>query len=180
MGLILLAFTYNPTRRASRRATNLISIGLYKLANDYSETLREIVPYWEFMIGSINIFQNMLKLNNIDLLACNGVTGNIEIACVNLGKLSYIGLSCATYNSTRNVYGHDIHKSTNVSGNIFVFGDKYDLQSIQILSYTNVYGQVKDMKNLKKIRICQLYGSNCTGSKTDLYNQGANVTHFRV
>ena len=132
----------------------------------------------ERVSGSINIFQNMLKLNFIAFWACNGITGNIETAFTpHSGKgLVYITINYSYWTGTVN----SGRTSTNVSGDISIFGSKYDLERVDLFLYTPIYGEVKSLKNLKKLWYCCIDHCNCTGSKTDLWNGGINIRYFSV
>ena len=105
------------------------------------------------------------------------ITGDIDIIFANMNKIYWTQLVYVKFENGDNRWAY---KSTEITGDISVFGDKYDLEWLQIYAYTNVYGQVKDLKNLKKIYYVGFYNCNCTGSKTDLYNGGVNVTNFLI
>ena len=117
----------------------------------------------------------MPKLNIAIFAYVNETTGNIEIMFNNTYKITYIDF---VYCKWRN--GNDDYtiKSTNIGGS--VFSNKYDLRILEIASYTSINGEIKDLKNLKKLYIVSLSSSACTGSKTDLYNNGANITGFYI
>lgn len=121
----------------------------------------------------------MIKLKYVTIDCCNGVIGNIATAYTNhSGKgLWYIAHTYTKWTGTQN----DWHAtSNNVSGNISVFSNKYDIEDISIQRYSNITGEVKSLKNLKKLRqfICLI--TSITGSKTDLYNNGANCSYFSI
>ena len=108
------------------------------------------------------------------------ITGNINIACANWYKLASIRTNGVGYNSSDS-YGRDLWvQSTRISGDISVFGDKYDLKETAAPYYSTIVGELKSLKNLKKLYICYFPISGVTGSKADLYNGGVNVTTFSV
>ena len=129
------------------------------------------------MTGSINSLQYMLKLNMVVLLACTSLTGSIETAFTNCNKLNQIKFGYREWQNGTDTFSN---RSTNISGNINVFADKYDMEHIMINLYSSVNGDIKNLKNLKKLWYCHLWKCSCTGSKTDLWNDGANIKIFYV
>lgn len=138
-----------------------------------------IAPTKATTIGSINSFASCIKMKTIGAWGCY-ITGNIETAFNSMNRFNRCDFVWDKY-VAGDPYGGDVLTySTNISGNINVFANKYDLVFFQIQYYTNVNGQLKDLKNLKKFLGCYLSGCSATGSKTDLWNQGANITDFRI
>ena len=137
---------------------------------------------WHQIGGSINTFANHIKIRYIDIDTCNDVIGNISIVFANLYKILAIEIGYLDYypNDGSNRYYDGSRTSTNVSGNICVFGNKYDIESIAVRCYVNVNGEIKSLKNLKKLYFCYFLNCSVTGAKTDLYNNGANVTRFII
>lgn len=134
-------------------------------------------------IGSIDTLNLLTKITNFYCGYCENITGDIETTCVNWSRLYYIQMMFARWSSSSNWYStHNIDGSGSdkIYGNISVFTDKYDLKWIQIMRYSNIIGEVKDLKNLKKLTYFNLDECGCTGSQADLYNNGANLTTFRV
>ena len=133
-------------------------------------------PYRDFITGSVNFIQNIPKIFRVSFIYDTSITCNIEVAFANAYNLFGVGFSAA--------YSHYDYvtptTSTNVYGNISVFGDKYNIGSIELDYYGNINGKLSDLKNLKKLYsfICRY--SALSGVKTDLYNNGANVTTFYV
>lgn len=159
---------------------NLTHIGVYKYAAYVPNSVRKaIAPTRVSTIGSINVFYNLSNLKMLETMFLASITGNIETAFANTYKLYGIQMSGLGYDPNSD-YGDLNVNSTNISGNISVFGNKYNLEYIQIELYTNVNGQIKDMKNLKKLYWVKFLYCSVTGSKTDLWNQGANITSFNV
>ena len=107
------------------------------------------------------------------------MTGNINQIFNQSYKLYWIEFEYLKYDDSSGHYNGN-YTSTDISGNINAFADKYDLEYLLIARYPNITGQVKDLKNLKKIYAINLAACSCTGSKTDLWNQGANITIFYV
>ena len=166
--LILLGFTYN-----------LTAIWVDPFADPYiGGSLAGSFNTWNALNGSINSLSNCLKLVVFTPYTRNSITGNIEIAFANSDRLIYIRFAYVTVGTTTLLSGDS--PSTNISGNISVFSNKYNLEGIQINHYSNIYGHVNTLKNLKKLNSIYLEACSCTGSQTDLYNQGANITHFGV
>lgn len=128
--------------------------------------------------GSLNILQNMHKLTCLSFVYNINIVGNIEITFVNANKLysfDYISLHWSINNNRIEVVDNQ-----NILGNISIFANKYDMEYLRITRCPNIIGQVKNLANLKKLYYCELSRCNCTGSKTDLYNNGANVTGFYI
>ena len=174
---MLLIFVYNPTRRASRRATNLTFFGLNRYARDVNVKIGLSQPMLNTNGSINNIIPNWNKLETIYLWGCQNTTGNIEIAFVNPYKLAYVYITSIYYDQNGN-NKHNI--SSNIEGNISVFSNKYDLKTIQIVRYSLINGDIKDLKNLKKLIYVYFDYSQVTGSKTDLWNNGANIIDFSV
>ena len=172
--LISLILLYNPTK------TNLTSINLRKYpGGKYPESTHQFY----YINGSVNFIQNHTHLYYISLGANPNISGNIEIMFNNhSGKgLWYILYDYLKWNHTNGSYLYgSSYKSTDFAGNINIFANKYDIEWIQIEQCSLITGEVKSLKNLKKFRVCYLGGCSCTGSKTDLWNQGANITWFGV
>ena len=123
----------------------------------------------------------MHKLSIINAFARRLLTGNIEVAFGNhSGKnLTYVRfVYCDTgyWGLNPNV----MHPDGKLTGNISIFAGKYDLELIQIECYPNISGEVKSLKNLKKLTYYRSSYTEVTGSKTDLYNEGVNITGFAV
>ena len=174
MVLIFLLFTYNPVN------TNLTYLGITKYAAYAKYGVRyAIAPTKINTIGSIDSLIPYIKISYISTWGCY-ITGNISTAFVNSYKSYAIYISYDKYVAGDPYGGDTADTSTNITGNISVFSDKYDLKAVQLECYSQISGQIKDLKNLKKLNICDFWGGNCTGSKTDLWNQGANVTTFYV
>ena len=132
----------------------------------------------ETTIGSINSFQNMIKLKSIMASCTRMLTGDISIAFNNNYKIYYTYFE---YVSTGyNGIAPNDSPSTNISGNISVFADKYDFEILVFSGYSNIVGELKLLKNLKKLYQLYLRNTGCTGSKTDLWNNGANVYYFSI
>ena len=115
----------------------------------------------------------------LQLWACYE-TGDISIAFANWYKIIYIYMAFRGYSAT-SAYGDSWETdTTRLFGNISVFSDKYDLQLLGLEYHANINGEVKSLKNLKKLIDVNFDHCSCTGSKTDLYNQGANIRDFYV
>lgn len=117
------------------------------------------------------------------MACCNNITGNIETMLANhpgKGLLEFCLAFLYFYPQNVGGYFDTSIRSTNISGNINIFSDKYDLSYTLIERYTYINGQLKDLKNLKKIWYVDFAWCNVTGSKTDLYNNGANIRYFDV
>lgn len=171
MGLILQLFAYNPTK------TNLTYIGLGKFGNSTEEKLA-IAWTRDTTTGNINNFTNLTKMKHFIFNRCVAITGDIEIMLAGLRKNLYqIRFQNVTIDSGGVEYWV---RGTNISGNISVLSNKYNLEWVQIEGYTPIYGQLKDLKNLKKLYYLGLWGCSCTGSQTDLWNGGANITTFEM
>ena len=125
------------------------------------------------------------------------LTGSINVAFANLNNLRefmveyYAPLLSGNINIFSNKYRlefisiptHDRYTEfyyNNISGDIAVFGDKYDLVGFIFMHRAAVYGELKSLKNLKKFYIFYCKYSGITGSKSDLYNQGANCIYFDI
>ena len=172
MVLVLLILTYNLAK------TNLTFIGMrhYPGANNTS------TPYWGIQfhqpVGSINILQNMLNFYYINTNGCQNIAGDIQTTFANTSKINYIEFEYIEYD--QNGYFDGSRTSTNIYGNISIFGDKYDLAWIIIARYPNITGEAKSLKNLKKLYSFNFSQSGCTGSKTDLWNDGDNIRYFYI
>lgn len=105
------------------------------------------------------------------------ITGNINNAFINTNKFINLELYFMYWSGQWN--NPDI-SSGDITGSINVFNNKYDMQAIRISSYSNVNGYIKDLKNLKKLYYVNFYNTGITGSKTDLWNQGANIESFTI
>ena len=162
--LILKFFTYN-----------LTYIGF----NYWSSSGANVVPYALRMGGSLNWLSNCTKLcvfttwPNLDNLGTY-LSGNIETMFNNHSGKGLINIIIETSSDGRNYH------SKYITGDISVFADKYDLEILMFPRHPNIIGEIKSLKNLKKLNICDFHNCNCTGSKTDLYNQGVNITRFYV
>ena len=137
-----------------------------------------IKPYATKRSGNINLLQNLIHLYYFSLYnslsADSSLHGDIGIVFINMQRLTHIWITGAY------VYGNVDSAGITVTGNISVFGNKYNLKYIQFTGCKGIYGEVKSLKNLKKFYACRLDYCSCTGSKTDLYNSGANITIFSV
>jgi len=72
-------------------------------------------------------------------------------------------------------YGGPYDKWT---GNISTWSGCYDLAHIE-LRYNHVSGELSSLSKLQKLKYVDLYEIDLiTGSKEDLYNNGANIEHF--
>lgn len=124
--------------------------------------------------GNIQIFKNHIALTYFNLWGLKNITGDIGIIFANWYKIMHIEIQGS--------WGFDSVDTTGttITGNISILSDKYDSSVIGLTGRKGVNGEVKSLKNLKKIWYLALNLTSCTGSKTDLYNQGANVTTFRI
>ena len=178
--LIVFILIYNFAK------TNLTSIGLYPNSSIFpnsSELYNGRSKYWfvtHKVNGSINWLNNCINLHDALFASCNIVTGDISIAFANTYKFydlemqpGYDG-SASTVEYYQNTYGHNIY------GNISVFADKYDAFRIYFQYRTDIVGELKSLKNLKKLYTCYFLNCSVTGSKTDLWNNGANVYYFAI
>ena len=138
-----------------------------------------IAPTRNTVTGSIDQFANCLNLKVIYLYPYNSITGNINILFANLYKILNIEIGYLYWDAA-NQKDVIYTTSTNVSGNINVLCDKYDLDSIRFYRYSNIVGELKSLKNLKKFYICYFTLCDVTGAKADLYNNGANITIFSI
>ena len=129
--------------------------------------------------GYISQLTNLTKLITIDLGGCNALSGNFEIMYINMSKLTYVNNQMYYYSSTDRA-PNNWSSNKIFYGDISVFGDKYDLELLGFAWRNHISGELKSLKNLKKLYYLALDSSMCTGSKTDLYNGGANVSHFAI
>ena len=150
-----------------------------KHAGSFNPIQPQIAPTRETITGSINLLANCIKLKYVNFYACNVITGNIENMFINIDRLSSVKFVYVK-RVGNNEEDNWNYTTTNISGNINVFANKYDLREVLFYSYTNINGQLKDLKNLKKLYYCHFRLTSVIGSKTDLYNNGAGVTHFNV
>ena len=123
--------------------------------------------------GSINALSNLTKIKSLMVNRCY-IGGNINTAFVNMNKLYDIDISIIPVGSNRDDY------KTKYTGNISVFNNKYDLVYLMSQWNPGINGELKDLKNLKKLNMCDFLHCSVTGSKTDLYNNGANLYDFRI
>ena len=170
MVLMLLAFTYNLIK------TNLTFIGMGNTINDLRST-NGLADARDRIVGSISSFNGLVNITYFENTYCWNTVGDIGIAFANMYKLNQIWIMYA-YHTGNNVYIST--SSDKIYGDITVFGDKYNMTYLRIYRYINVNGQLKDLKNLKKIYAVQLSDCSCTGSQTDLYNNGANIRLFNI
>ena len=172
---MLQIFSYNPTK------TNLTYIGMSKYAK-YGEqygTRYQIAYTRETTIGSINSLSNLIHMIDFETWGICATTGNINTAFNNMNKLYVI--NCLSYHyNPNNSNGDGFVMDNTTSGNINVLSNKYNLEYLGFERYPNVTGEIKSLKNLKKFSRCYLGGCSCTGAKTDLYNNGANITGFEL
>ena len=96
--------------------------------------------------------------------------------CINWSKLTSILLRYTKWYNNADYW----QLSDRIYGNISVFANKYNLRQILFTWYKNISGEVKSLKNLKKLYYLQIDRGQITGSKTDLYNQGANLGYFSI
>lgn len=129
------------------------------------------------MVGSIDTLTGLHKLIRLSCQYNNGTTGNVETAFTNINKLVIIANQYVKWTGSSNDWGAT---TTNINGNIRVFGNKYNLERILLYNRVNINGDLKSLKNLKKLYYVDLVYCDIIGTKTDLYNQGANITHFDV
>ena len=116
---------------------------------------------------------------HLQLWACF-VSGDISIAFANMNKSAQIYMSFRGYSVT-DPYGDSWETdTTRLFGNISVFSDKYDLQVLGFDYRANINGEIKSLKNLKKLYIVNFDHGSVTGTKADLYNNGANIIDFYV
>lgn len=105
------------------------------------------------------------------------LTGNLENMCASIYKLQELDIvHPIVYSNTWNSDNYDY----NIAGDISVFSAKYNLMKLQIYPYPNITGEIKSLKNLKKLYYLILSRSSVTGSKSDLYNSGANISTFYI
>jgi len=65
-----------------------------------------------------------------------------------------------------------------LTGNISILGDKYDMVHLQCCRVT-VTGTLSSLNKLQKLTWVKVsLGNQITGAKTDLYNNGANITYW--
>ena len=174
MSFSMLFYHYGRTHLAN--ATNLTSILLYKYADSTNNTWG--IQYKK-VNGSINTLSNHNKI--VSFWLPYDVTGNIQTTCVNMNKLTRFTAMYIYYYPQGSGSSWDTsRRSTDITGNISIFGNKYDLRILQFERYSTINGEIKDLKNLKKLYVVDFLHCSVTGSKTDLWNQGANVTTFRI
>ena len=161
---MFLALLYNPTK------TNLTYIGIHKNGSGTIGPTRELIR------GSIHTCANYSKLMNFNMQYCNSMTGDIAIAFANCYKLDAILINHASF-----INGTSIgDTSDKIYGDIAVFADKYNAEFIASVRWSGIYGEAKSLKNLKKLSWFEFRSCNVTGSKTDLYNGGVNITEFDI
>jgi len=120
--------------------------------------------------GSSDVFQNH-KLYYYNIGRTYLTTGNIETIFKSCGKGFY--WDGILYGAEWTGAAVDIY-----TGNIRIFADKYDTERIWMYRL-NVSGEVKVLNKLQKLTWFSLaYANNVTGSKEDLYNNGANCENF--
>ena len=169
---ILLNFLYNPKR------TNLTYFGINPFSGPSSAytPLSQQVDCWNNVSGSIDAFINLTNIQYFFISFRRNITGNISIM-ENWSKIMHITL---LFGSTGYFGLYNESPSTNISGSISVFANKYDLQIIRTFAYKNIYGEIKNLKNLKKLVNVDFRYTSITGSKTDFYNNGTGVTQFLI
>lgn len=136
-----------------------------------------IAPTRETTNGSINTLYNLIKLTHAMFYSVNQITGNIETMFTSMNKIQEISLIHCKWVNNNDHWGIT---STNLAGNISVLANKYNLLALGIMNYVNINGELKSLKNLKKFFYCYLLRTGCTGSKADLWNNGANITTFNI
>ena len=124
--------------------------------------------------GSINVFSNHIKLKVFLFTGNSKLTGNIN-SFSNIQKISDVVIT-----TNINGAGYSEYNNTRISGNISVFTDKYNMSEFHMVGYPYIIGEVKNLKNLKKLFWFYAAGCSITGSKADLWNGGANVTTFAI
>ena len=100
----------------------------------------------------------------------NNVKGNVTTIHKSCGKGFYY---CAYYTQVDG-------GSSNITGNINIWSDKYDLEHLAPMN-VHVSGQFSVLKNLQKLTYVNFHGNgsgSVTGSKSDFYNGGANITEW--
>ena len=153
-------------------ATNLTRFEIDKQDVSNSAIRDAIASTCELITGSINIFNNHIKLRSFSGLGLKNITGDFSMMIVNMNKLGYFDLG---YD-----YGYVNNYSTLIYGSINAFSDKYNMTLIRVYRYPNITGEVKNLKNLKKLYCLWLTGTQVTGFKADLYNNGANIIVFYI
>jgi len=119
--------------------------------------------------GSFNAFTNH-KLYYLDTFSNKGIRANIEIAYASCGKGFY---------RIKHHYSTGGSMTTGlITGSISVFSECYDLEYYSITEY-DVIGTVSMLNKLQKLRwVSVTHLTRVTGSKEDLWNNGANIEHF--
>lgn len=104
----------------------------------------------------------------------NKIAGDISICANNMNWIdTYVIATCFSEPT-------DLVYRSNRTGNISVFENKLRLREFHINWCINITGQLISLKNLKKLYFCMCRGTSVTGSKTDLYNGGANCSYFAI
>ena len=155
---------------------NLTYFGIHKWWINGSQIYAAIAPTRDLVIGQVGTAISNYNIRKIELYHCNNVTCAIDSELVNYNRLKVLTFHYLKWDGTKNVAG----PSTNISGNISALGNKYDLEFIQIVRYSTIYGEVKSLKNLKKLYSLEINACNCTGCKSDLYNEGVNIVTFAI
>jgi len=129
--------------------------------------------YWNTSrTGSWNAFTNN-KLYYVNWYENNALTGNLEIWFASSGK----GLYYIWY------WNHAGSKTYyyNISGSISVWSECYDLEKIWVdgCDFTGTISMLGKLQKLYYVDF-RVWGTAITGVKTDLYNNGANITYFNL
>ena len=128
--------------------------------------------------GNIDLLRNLVKLQEIEIWGNkNTVNGSIETFVSNHSGKRLWQITIVWMDSD---YAYRGMIDNGIYGDISVFANYYDMGKLQISGYSTITGELKSLKNLKKIYYVFLRRCSCTGSKADLYNNGANISTFSV
>jgi len=83
------------------------------------------------------------------------------------------------YVSFRSIRTPNISYYGTCNGNISVWSDCYDLEHIYAV-YQNISGELSSLSKLQKLNYVMFTCTSVTGAKEDLYNNGANITTFKL
>jgi len=119
--------------------------------------------------GSLNVFTSH-KLYILNQTGAEDSTGNIETVFKSCGKGFYWICLDPTAGVTPSY--------PNITGNIRVFADKYDMEYITIFDYSGISGEVKSLSKLQKLYYFYINRNVVAGVKEDLWNNGANIRTF--
>jgi len=122
----------------------------------------------------LNAFTNY-KIYKLNLYLCRPtVAGSVNTIYSSSSKgLFYI------YHQAYGSSGNPGYRNSSLTGTTTVFNECYDLEHVCI-RHSYVTCIVSDFGKLQKLRRCDLHYNTpaATGSKTDLYNNGANCTEY--